>query len=77
MVWLETRREEPPPSEATVGRAMALNRRFHGAPGPWSSAREEEEPDPTPRHLPYRPRYPHQMWFVAIRYLVKLDGSWV
>jgi len=24
------------PSEATVGRAMAINRRMHGAPGPWS-----------------------------------------
>jgi len=74
---LETRREEPPPSEATVGRAMAINRQFHGAPGPWSSARDEEEPDTPPRHLPYRPRYRHQMWFVDIRYLVKLDGSWV
>src|SRR5262245_47277844 len=31
------------PSEATVGRAMAINRRVHGAPGPWSSARDEHE----------------------------------
>jgi hypothetical protein len=53
--WLESRREEPPPSEATVGRALALKRPFHGAPGPWASAGEEEESDTTPKHLPYRP----------------------
>ena len=46
---LERRREEPPPSEATVGRAMAINRQFHGAPGPWASAWDEEEPDTTPQ----------------------------
>jgi Homeodomain-like domain len=74
---LETRREEPPPSEATVGRAMAINRQFHGAPGSWWSARDEEEPATTPRHLPYRPRYRHEMWCVDIRYLVKLEGDWV
>ena len=59
---LESRREEPPPSEATVGRAMATNRHFHGAPGPWSSARDDAEPDTTPKHLPYRPQYRHHMW---------------
>ena len=46
---LETRREEAPPSEATVGRAIARNRQFHGAPGPWSSAREEAAPETTVR----------------------------
>jgi transposase InsO family protein len=74
---LETRREEAPPSEATVGRAMALNRQFHGAPGPWASAQEEATPETTPKHLPYRPRYRHHMWFIDIRYLVRLDGGWV
>lgn len=74
---LEARREEPPPSEATVGRAMAINRQFHGAPGPWSSAQDEKEPDTIPRHLPYRPVYRHQMWFIDIRYLVRLEGDWV
>lgn len=74
---LETRREEPSPSEATVGRAMAINRQFHGAPGPWASARDEAEPETTPKHLPYRPRYRHHMWFVDIRYLVKLADGWV
>ena len=65
------------PSEATVGRAMALNRQFHGAPGPWASAQEEAPSDTTPKHLPYRPRYRHHMWFIDIRYLVRLDGRWV
>jgi transposase InsO family protein len=74
---LERRREEPPPSEATVGRAMAINRQFHGAPGPWASAEDEEEPDTTPKHLPYRPLYRHHMWFMDIRYLVQLDDGWV
>jgi Integrase core domain/Homeodomain-like domain len=74
---LEARRDEPPPSEATVGRAMAMNRQFHGAPGPWVSAREEAEASTPPKHLPYRPSYRHHMWFVDIRYLVKLEGHWV
>ena len=74
---LEARRDKPPPSEATVGRAMAINRHFHGAPGPWVSAWDEEEVDASPKHLPYRPQYRHQMWFIDIRYLVRLDGGWV
>jgi transposase InsO family protein/transposase len=74
---LEQQRDEPPPSEPTVGRAMALNRRFHGAPGPWTSARDEPPEHVSYHHLPYRPDYPHHMWFTDIRYLVQLDGSWV
>jgi Homeodomain-like domain-containing protein len=65
------------PSAATVGRAMAINRRVHGAPGPWSSARDEQEAPAEPRHLPYRPPYRHHLWFVDMRYLVKLAGRWV
>jgi hypothetical protein len=65
------------PSESTVGRAMAINRRVHGAPGPWQSARDEQEAAPEPRHLPYRPHYRHHLWCVAIRYLVKIEGRWV
>jgi transposase InsO family protein len=65
------------PSESTVGRAMAINRRLHGAPGPWSSARDEQEAVLEPRHVPYRPQYRHHLWFVDIRYLVKLEGRWV
>ena len=65
------------PSVSTVGRAMAINRRVHGAPGPWQSARDEHEAETEPRHLPYRPHYRHHLWFVDIRYLVKLEGRWV
>jgi transposase InsO family protein len=68
---------EPPPSERTVGRAMALNRQFHGAPGPWQSARDEQPDAVSFKHLPYRPVYRHHLWFTDIRYLVQLDGSWV
>jgi putative transposase len=74
---LEQQRDELPPSEPTVGRAMAINRRFHGAPGPWKSARDEQPEPVSYNHLPYRPDYPHHMWFTDIRYLVQLDGSWV
>jgi putative transposase len=68
---------EPPPSERTVGRAMAINRQFHGAPGPWQSARDEHPDAVSVKQLPYRPAYRHPLWFTDIRYLVQLDGSWV
>jgi transposase InsO family protein len=74
---LEQQRQEPPPSERTVGRAMAINRQLHGAPGPWTSARDEQPAQVSLRHLPYRPDYPHHMWFTDIRYLVQLEGRWV
>ncbi|ETX03613.1 MAG: hypothetical protein ETSY1_46690 (plasmid) [Candidatus Entotheonella factor] len=74
---LDKQGEEKLPSEPTVGRAMAINRRFHGAPGPWKSARDDQPAPVSHRHLPYRPEYPHHMWFTDIRYLVQLDGSWV
>ena len=74
---LGQQRAEPPPSERTVGRAMAINRQFHGAPGPWQSARDEHPDAVSFKHLPYRPAYRHHLWFTDIRYLVQLDGSWV
>ena len=74
---LTQQRDEPPPSERTVGRAMAINRQFHGAPGPWQSARDEQPKVVSFKHLPYRPAYRHHLWFTDIRYLVQLDGSWV
>jgi hypothetical protein len=74
---LEHQREAPPPSERTVGRAMALNRQLHGAPGPWRRAQDDTPDASLPKHLPYRPHYRHHMWFTDIRYLVQLDGSWV
>jgi hypothetical protein len=74
---LEDRLNEDVPSERTVGRAMALNRKFHGAPGPWQSDKKEVDPEATPKYLPYRPQYRQQMWFVDLRYLVKLEERWV
>ena len=65
------------PRASTVGRAMAINRRVHGAPGPWRSARDEQEATSEPRHLPYRPHYRYHLWFVDIRSLVKIEGRWV
>ena len=74
---LDKQRLEPLPGERTVGRAMAINRQFHGAPGPWSSAREEQPAQVSLNHMPYRPAYRHHMWYTDIRYLVQLDGRWV
>jgi transposase InsO family protein len=74
---LEDRLDEEVPSERTVGRAMAINRQFHDAPGPWQSDKKEVDPEAIPKYLPYRPQYRHQMWFVDLRYLVKLDDRWV
>jgi putative transposase len=74
---LTQQHDAPPPSERTVGRAMAINRQFHGAPGPWQSAREAQADVPSFKHLPYRPAYRHHLWFTDIRYLVQLDGNWV
>jgi transposase InsO family protein len=74
---LAQRQAEPVPSEATVGRAMAINRQFHGAPGPWASAQDEQAPTPTFRHLPYRAQYRHHLWFLDIRYLIQLDETWI
>ena len=39
--------------------------------------RDEQDPDAIPKHLPYRPQYRHQMWFVDLRYLVKIEDRWV
>jgi transposase InsO family protein len=63
------------PSERTVGRALAINRQHHGAPGAWPPAPPVRTGDPRP--LPYLPRYPHHFWFIDIRYLVQLDGQWI
>ena len=65
------------PSASTVGRAIAINRRGHGAPGPWPRARDAQAVVAEPRPVPYRPHYRHHLWLVDMRYLVKLDGRWV
>ena len=68
---------DDPPSLATVGRAMALNRAFHGAPGAWSSDTSGTSYAGDVHDLPYQPLRRHQYWFIDLRYLRKLDGSWV
>ncbi len=73
---LEQRLERNVPSEATVGRAMALNRDLHGAPGPWSSDQPAQEADVVLKHLPYLPVHRHLFWFIDLRYLRKFDGRW-
>jgi Integrase core domain/Homeodomain-like domain len=74
---LAQQREEPPPSERTIGRAMAINRQFHGAPGPWQSARDEHTEAVSFTHLPSRPAYRHHLWYTDMRSLVQVEGSWV
>lgn len=64
-----------PPSEATVGRAMAINRQHHGAPPPWSS--DTADTDHVWKQFPFRPRERHQFWFIDLRYLRQFDGRWV
>jgi hypothetical protein len=74
--YQEQERDEEPPSERTVGRAMAIIRQFHNAPSPWQSKKDEIEPDTTPKYLLYRPQYRQDFWFIDGRYLVKLEGRW-
>jgi transposase InsO family protein len=71
-----------PPSEATVGRAMAINRRAHGAPDAWATDRPDPAaPDGVVQDMPYAPTRRHRYWFLDYRYLVRLgdgdDGHWV
>lgn len=61
------------PSEATVGRAMATNRRQYHAPPAWITD-NLEVPDGEWKHLPYEPLYRHRYWYVDLRYLVRLSG---
>ena len=70
-------RAEQVPSERTVGRAMAINRQFHDAPGPWVSDKKTAEWDHEGKELPYQPLYRHHYWFIDIRYLVQRHGNWV
>jgi transposase InsO family protein len=73
----EQGRAEQVPSERTLGRAMAINRHFHDAPGPWVSDKKGDAGDNEPKELPYQPLYRHHYWFIDIRYLVQRDGHWV
>jgi len=71
---LASQSEEPIPSQRTIGRAMATNRQFHGAPPAWQSNKPKK--DTTLKYLLYRPQYRHEFWFVDLRYLVQFDGKW-
>lgn len=73
---LAHRTGQEPPSEATVGRAMALNRRHHGAPAAWVTDRPPpSEPDGVLKEMPFAPTARHRYWFVDFRYLVRLDAG--
>lgn len=72
---LEHKLGDDMPSERTVGRAMAHNRFWRGAPHPLETDREAEAKEPA--ELPYNPVYCHQYWFIDIRYLVRFEGKQV
>jgi len=72
---LEQELGEDIPSERTVGRAMTHNRLWRSAPHPLGQDQAAAEKEPA--ELPYEPRYPHQYWFIDIRYLVKFEEKWV
>ncbi|MBV9282514.1 MAG: transposase [Chloroflexi bacterium] len=68
------------PSEATIGRAMALNRELHAAPEAWSSDRTDEDPHAGEvKSLLYEPTHRHRYWYIDFRYLVRIgeDRHWV
>jgi putative transposase len=76
---LARRQGQEPPSERTVGRAMALNRQLHGAPGAWATDRPDPAaPDGVIKEMPYTPTRRHRYWFIDYRYLVRLgeDDHW-
>jgi transposase InsO family protein len=70
-------RAEPPPSERTIGRAMAHNREFRDAPDPNRPNTTPSAAADDPHARRYRGQYRHHLWFIDIRYLVKLDTGWV
>src|SRR5579864_7977127 len=77
---LARRSEREPPSERTVGRAMALNRRAHGAPPAWVTDRPDPAaPDGVIKEMPFEPTHRHRYWFLDFRHLVRLgeDEHWV
>lgn len=73
---LEQQRVQEPPSVATVGRAMAVNRAHHGAPPAWASDRPADT-DHELKVMPFQPQHRHQYWFIDLRYLRQFDGRWV
>jgi len=72
---LTQRSGKEPPSERTIGRAMALNRRHHGAPPAWITDRPDPaEPDGVVKDMPYELTHRHRYWFIDLRYLVRLQS---
>jgi putative transposase len=68
------------PSETTIGRAMAINRRVHGAPPAWATDRPDPSaPDGIVKEMPFEPTHRHRYWFLDYRYLVRVgaDDHWV
>ena len=62
------------PSETTIGRAMAINRRMHGAPEAWATDRPDlSAPDGPIKEKLYEPTHRHRYWFLDYRYLVRLE----
>jgi transposase InsO family protein/transposase len=64
------------PSETTIGRAMAINRRLHGAPAAWVTDRPAPaDADGVSKEMPYAPTHRHHYWFIDFRYLVRLEDT--
>jgi hypothetical protein len=64
---LGQRTGEEPPSERTVGRAMAMNRQHHGAPEAWvTDAPDPAAPDGVIKEMPYEPTRRRQYWFIEM-----------
>jgi len=63
----DTGQEDALPSQRTISRALALNRQFHGAPGPWPPVSNDTELLPEVRAaLPYPPVHRQQYWFIYV-----------
>jgi len=68
------------PSEATIGRAMAINRQHHDAPAAWVTDRPDQAAaDGIIKETPFDPAWRHRYWFIDFRYLVRVgeDDHWV
>src|SRR5262245_36869081 len=74
------RRTDRAPSEATIGRAMAINRAHHGAPPAWRTDRPTADPyADAVKDLLHEPTHRHRYWCIDFRYLVRIgeDRHWV
>jgi len=53
-----------------VWQMVAFYKQAHPAP-------QKEKRDPNPDERPKQATHPHQVWFVDVRYLVKIEGQWL